>query len=369
MADENLWAQQRSNRRKSAWLVVGFILFFAWLGFGGDWAYYLYTRGLPPAEYHHVIPWFGVMMTLVGIVVCWSAWRGGADRVLRATGAREVTVPTTDQEKLLVNVVQEMSIAASLPMPRVWIVPDADPNAFATGNDPRSASIAVTKGLLDTLNRDELQGVVAHEMAHVRNLDVRLMTLLAAVVGAVALMGDGAGRWLGFGGRGGGRGREGKGAGPLALVVLVVWVITLILAPLITRLLAMAVSRKREYLADATGAQFTRNPMALASALRKLDAATAPTRAITTGAAHLCIVDPTGSAVNLVDGGGRPLRLPPLDQGADHPAAGNGVSAGKAGGEPRRLKAGDLSASGRRGRRGCGGARRRAGGPRRPPGR
>lgn len=301
MTDANLWAQQADNRRKSAWLVTGFILFFAWLGFGGDWAYYLYTAHLPPMAYHHVVPWFGIVTTTVASVMCWYAWTSGPERVLWATGAREVTDPVTDQQKMLVNVVEEMSIAASLPRPRIWIVPDPDPNAFATGRDPASASIAVTQGLLDTLSRDELQAVVGHEMAHIANLDVRLMTLLAAIVGAVALMSDGMGRWLGFGGRGGGGGRgndEGKGANPLALAVLALWIVSLILAPIVTRMLAMAVSRKREFLADATGAQFTRNPMALASALEKLDAASAPTRSITRGAAHLCIVDPGASAIN-----------------------------------------------------------------------
>lgn len=292
----NLWDQQRDNRRKSALLILGFILFFAWLGFGGDWAWYLSTQQLAPAS-RHVVPWLGVVTTLVAAGVCWSAWRSGPERVLWATGAREVVTPATDQERVLVNVVEEMAIAASLPKPRVWILPDPDPNAFATGRDPTSASIAVTKGLLDALDRDELQAVVAHEMAHVRNLDVRLMTLLAAIVGMVALLSDGAGRWLGFGGRGRGN-SEGKGANPVAIIVLVLWVISLILAPLITRLLAMAVSRSREYLADATGAQLTRNPMALASALKKLDAATAPTRSITQGASHLCIVDPGASALN-----------------------------------------------------------------------
>jgi heat shock protein HtpX len=196
-----------------------------------------------------------------------------------------------------VNVVEEMAIASGVPKPRVWVVPDEDPNAFATGRDAESASIAVTEGLLATLSRDELQGVVAHEMAHVRNLDVRLMTLLAGIVGAIALMSDGMGRTLRLGGRAGdrlgGRSGGGKSGNPLALVVLVLWLLTLIVAPVVSRILAMAVSRKREFLADASAAQFTRNPMALAAALEKLSAATAPTRSITRGAAHLCIVDPS----------------------------------------------------------------------------
>jgi heat shock protein HtpX len=158
--------------------------------------------------------------------------------------------------------------------------------------------------LLQRLDRDELQGVIAHEMSHVRNLDTRLMTLLAAMVGAIALMSDGMGRMLRYGnvgGRGRGSGRD-RGGNPLAIVVLVLWVITLLLAPVISRCLAMAVSRKREYLADATGAQLTRNPLALASALEKLDSAAEPTRAITRGAAHLCIVDPSANPMSPKEG-------------------------------------------------------------------
>jgi len=238
----------------------------------------------------------GIFTTLVAGGICWYSWRFGARQVLWATGAREVTEPATPEERQLVNVVEEMAIASGLPKPKVYIVPDDDPNAFATGRDAATASIAVTQGLLRTLSRDELQGVIAHEMAHVQNLDVRLMTLLAGMVGAIALMSDGMGRMLRGGSRGvrmsGGGGNRDKGGNPLAIVLLVFWLLTLLVAPIVSRILAMAVSRKREYLADATGAQLTRNPLALASALEKLEAASAPTQSITRGAAHLCIVDP-----------------------------------------------------------------------------
>lgn len=293
----NLFAQQEANRRRSQWLVVGFVLFFAWVGFGGDVAVGLLTADAPPAAYHHVVPWIGIVTTTLAAGLCWSAWRSGPRRVLWAAGAWEIVAPQTPQLKQLDNVVEEMAIAAGLPKPKIYVVDDPDPNAFATGHDASDASIAVTQGLLDTLTRDELQGVVAHEMAHIRNLDVRLMTLLAAMVGAIALLSDGMGRLLrggvrvgGSGGRSGG-GKGGKG-NPLAVVILVLWLLTLVVAPVISRLLAMSVSRRRELLADASGAQFTRNPLALASALEKLDGATAATRAITKGAAHLCIVDP-----------------------------------------------------------------------------
>jgi heat shock protein HtpX len=293
--DANLFAQQEANRRRSTWLVIGFIIFFSWVGFGGDLALGLLTVDSPPGAYHHYIPFIGLFTTLIAAGICWYSWRYGPDRVLWATGAWEIIDPATPEQRQLVNVVEEMAIASGLPRPRVWVVPDDDPNAFATGRDAQSASLAVTEGLLRALNRDELQGVVAHEMAHIRNLDVRLMTLMAGMVGAIALMSDGSGRMLRGGLRVGGSGgkRGGKSDGnPLGIVILVLWLLTLVVAPIVSRILAMAVSRKREFLADASGAQFTRNPMALASALEKLDAAKSPTRSITRGAAHLCIVDP-----------------------------------------------------------------------------
>jgi len=300
MTAPNLFEQQASNRRRSFWLVAGFILFFAWVGFGGDAGLYFETRDAPAGSYHHFIPFIGIVVTLIAGGVCWYSWKKGANRVLWATGAWEVIEPADDDQRRLVNVVEEMAIASGLPKPRVWVVPDSDPNAFATGIDPRSASIAVTEGLLRTLNREELQGVVAHEMSHVRNFDTRLMTLLAGMVGAIALMSDGLGRMLRGGvrigagrGGGGGGGKSGKDSSPVGLIILVFWVLTLIIAPVISRLLQVAVSRKREYLADATAAQLTRNPGALATALEKLAAASDPTRSITNGAAHLCIVDPT----------------------------------------------------------------------------
>ncbi len=300
--DVNLFAQQQSNRRRSTILTIGFILFFAWVGFGGDLAFYLITIDAAPDGYRHLIPFIGVCSVLAAGGISWYSWRHGADRVLWATGAWELIEPATPEQKQLVNVVEEMAIASGLPRPRVWIVPDPDPNAFATGRDAASASIAVTEGLLAKLTRDELQAVVAHEMAHVRNLDVRLMTLLAGMVGAIALLSDGLGRMIGRGSRAVSRG-SGSGKGnPLGVIILVLWLLTLVVAPVVSRILAMAVSRKREYLADATGAQLTRNPMALASALEKLESATDATRAISQGAAHLCIVDPSPGIMSAREG-------------------------------------------------------------------
>jgi heat shock protein HtpX len=224
------------------------------------------------------------------------AYRTGPEKVMWATGARELDVARTDEERQLVNVVEEMAIAAGLPRPRIWLVPDPDPNAFATGRDPQHSHIAVTEGLLAKLSRDELQGVVAHELGHIKNFDVRLMTTLAALVGAVLLIQDGVWRTLRFGprGRGGGRGGKKDSPGPLVIALLALWIVSWLLAPAVTQILALGVSRKREYLADAMAAQFTRNPLALAAALEKIEHSHEPTTAIKRGAAHLCIADPLG---------------------------------------------------------------------------
>jgi heat shock protein HtpX len=304
----NLFEQQAKNRRQTAAWVGLFVLFFAWLGFGGDAVLYFGSVD-QLGQAHYPVPWIGLVVTAIAALVAWRSWTGGPKQILWSTGATELTTPQTFEEKQLVNVVEEMAIAAGIPRPRVFLVHDPDPNAFATGHGPGSASIAVTTGLIETLNREELQGVVGHEMSHIRNLDVRLMTMIAALIGVVVVLSDGMGRFLGMGGgRGaggllGGRGKKsGGGAGMLALVLLALWIVTLILAPLITRLMAMAISRNREYLADATSAELTRNPAALASALEKIEAADAPTTSIKRGAAHLCIADPLGRSANLKEG-------------------------------------------------------------------
>ncbi len=284
----NLFEQQARNRRDTWLLLAVFLLFFGVLGAGFDLFYF--GGALP----------IGTVAALgAGGVAAWQSYAHGDRAVLASTHARPV-VPTRLDEQVFANVVGEMAIAAGLPAARAYIVPDPDPNAFATGRDPAHASIAITEGLLRVLNREELQGVIAHEMAHIRNYDIRLMTLIAALMGAVALLSDWAAR---------GRMRvkldddsDSKGSGAALAIFFVIWLLAILLAPLASRLLAMAVSRSREYLADATGAQLTRNPMALAAALEKIEAAAAPTMAINRGSAHLCIGDPLGRRANLREG-------------------------------------------------------------------
>ena len=292
----NIYEQQEHNRLVTVVMMAGFVLFLALIGLGFD-AFYLGTV----SEYSF-LPIGTLIAIVVGVMTATWSLRSGAKAVLTSTHAVPAD-PNNPAQKQLINVVEEMSIASGLPKPQVYVVPDPDPNAFATGKDPQNSSIVVTQGLLDTLNRDELQGVVAHEMSHIRNYDVRLMTVIAAMVGAILLLSDWARRGMFWGGgRRRSRSSGGGAGGVIALVLIVFWLIGVILAPLISQIMAMAVSRKREYYADASGAELTRNPLALASALQKLEAASAPTASIKRGAAHLCIVDPTGKKMNAKEG-------------------------------------------------------------------
>lgn len=285
-----------------------FVLFLALLGFGFD---FFYLGTVSDAVF---LPLGTLLATGAGSASAWWSLRAGAKAVLASTGAVPPD-PNNPSHRQLVNVVEEMTIASGLPKPSVYIVPDPDPNAFATGKNPHTSSIAVTQGLLDSLTRDELQGVVAHEMSHIRNYDIRLMTVIAALMGAVLLLSEWARRAMWYGG-GARKQRRSNTAGGLAVLLLIVWIIGIILAPIITQLMAFAVSRKREYLADASAAEMTRNPLGLASALRKLEQATAPTASIKRGAAHLCIVDPLGRKVNLKEGGTAELfgTHPPIEK-------------------------------------------------------
>ena len=292
MTGASLFEQQKKNLRRTTGILAGFVAFLVFLGAGAD--LFLYGSGAGPA-----FPVATIGALLFGAGSSLWALKAGDRAVLESANAVPVD-PRDPRQRVLDNVVEEMAIAGGLPKPAVYVIPDGDPNAFATGSGPEKSSVAVTTGLLDALNREELQGVVSHEMAHVKNYDIRLMTVVAALVGSVLLISDWGRRGIGWGG---GRRRGSRGGGILALVFFVLWIVSLLLAPLIARLVAMAVSREREYLADASGSELTRNPLALASALEKIDAAVAPTPSIKQGVAHLCIADPRGRAINEREGG------------------------------------------------------------------
>lgn len=258
------------NVRRTWVLVIGFVALAAALGYVfGELTEFGYAGA--------------VVAGLVAIAGAWASYYASDRIVLTISGAREAS---RDAYPYLHNTVEGLAIAAGIPAPRLYIIDDSAPNAFATGRDPQHAAIAVTTGLLDKLDRLELEGVIAHEMAHIQNYDIRLSTIAAVLVGLVALMSDWLMRSMRWGRRRGSR--EGGGAGLVVLVGLVLAV----LSPILAQLLRMAISRSREYLADASGAMLTRYPEGLASALEKISADPEPLEVANKATAHLYIINP-----------------------------------------------------------------------------
>ncbi len=251
-----MWEQIRSNQIRSMILVVALGLLLLVLGYAIGWAFMENgVAGLIIA----LIIWF--FMNLF-------AYFQGGSMVLAISGARKIG---PDDHPRLWNVVEEMKISSGLPkMPDVYIIDDPALNAFATGRDPNHAAVAVTSGLLQKMNRDELQGVVAHELSHIKNRDVLLMTLCSVTLGTIVILAWYGTRVMIF--SGGGRRRNGGGSG--AAIIMIVALVLAILAPILAQLIYYAVSRKREYLADASGALYTRYPEGLASALEKISGST-----------------------------------------------------------------------------------------------
>jgi heat shock protein HtpX len=224
--------------------------------------------------------------TLLGGIVSLIALTKGPDIVLSISHAREANEV---EDRMLHNVAEEMSIAGGIPKPRIYIIDDSAPNAFATGNDPRNGVVVFTTGILDKLNRDELQGVMAHEMAHIRNYDIRFMTAIALIAGLIPLLADFFLRMMWWGG---GRRSRDKDEGGLQAIFMVVGIVLAILAPIFSVLLQLAVSRQREFLADATAAEMTRYPEGLASALQKIAADPEPLEAANRATQHMYIINP-----------------------------------------------------------------------------
>jgi heat shock protein HtpX len=208
--------------------------------------------------------------------------------VIAISGAHEVT---KEEEPVLYRIVENLSIGSGLPMPRVWVIEDSAPNAFATGRNPDNAHVAATRGLLDKLEKRELEGVMAHEMSHVGNYDIRLMTFLAVAVGLIALVADLLMRftWYGAGARSSNRG---KGGGGLGIIILIAAIVFIVVSPIVAGIIRLALSRQREYLADSSGALLCRNPDALADALEKISADREPLEVANKATAHLYIANP-----------------------------------------------------------------------------
>ena len=236
----------------------------------------------------------GGIAAAVALLFSLIGYYSGDQFILATSGARPIR-HADDPE--LFNVVEEMSIAAGVPMPAVYLIRDPALNAFATGRDPQHAAVAITTGLRHNLTRDELQGVMAHEMSHIRNYDIRLMLLMAVLVGTVVMLSDffwqivRSGGWSG----GGRRNRDSKDEGGNGWIVLIVFILAAVLAliaPFLAQIIQFAVSRQREYLADATAVELTRYPQGLANALRKLQGDAAVLKTANRGTAHLFIANP-----------------------------------------------------------------------------
>ena len=280
MATSTFYQQIAANRRNSFLMAAFVVALLALLGFTIGWGI---TGG----------PEGGVATTLgavaLGGVAGVGTYFAGDSLVLAASQAKPVDETSAPQ---LMNVVREMALAANVPMPKVYVIDDTAPNAFATGRDPRHASIAVTTGLLEKLDREELQGVIGHELAHVRNLDIRFSLVVGVMVGAIAILADFFLRFTFWGGGRGSRDRDSGGGGGAAAIIFVVAIVLAILAPLISRFIQLAVSRQREYLADASAIELTRNPYGLERALAKISGDPEVLEVANRGTQHMYFTNP-----------------------------------------------------------------------------
>jgi heat shock protein HtpX len=272
----SFYEQIARNKRRTVILIIGALIVFAAVG----WALgLLFSAGITGL----------IIAFVVAVFLSWSSYRYGDRIVLASARAREVT---PEEEPRLHNVVEGLALAAGLPKPRVYVTPDRAPNAFATGRDPQHSSIAVTQGLLDMMDRVELEGVVGHEMSHVRDRDILVGTVVATLVGAVVIVSEFMLRWFWWGGVGGRRGDD-RGGGGASAIFFLIGIVLLILAPIAAQVIKFAVSRRREYLADAQGAMLTRYPPGLAQALRKIAATQTPMRSANNATAHLWLNQPS----------------------------------------------------------------------------
>ncbi len=278
----NLIEYQAANKR-SSW-VLALVTLALLVG-----AAYLLSQAVDPTA----ATFFVGVAAVIGFGQAAAGFWFSDQIALAASGARAANA---EEHRYLVNVAEAVAIGAGVPMPNVYVIDSPAPNAFATGRDPQHASIAVTSGLLQLLDRQELEGVVAHELAHVRNYDIRFMSMLVATLGALLVLRDLVLRWGMWGGGGSRRSsrRSGGGSGGgmgqgLALVLLIV---LLVLGPIVGMLLRFAVSRRREFLADATGAYITRNPEGLARALEKLAGYSGQRLEVSEGVRHMFIINP-----------------------------------------------------------------------------
>ena len=281
----NLYGAIAANRARTVFLIIAFGVIVAALA-------YVVGEYLAPGGGFALAP----LSMIVSGGSAFVSYYAGDKLVLAQSAAREIG---PDEEKVLRSVVESLALGLGIPVPRVYVIDDSAPNAFATGRDPKHASIAVTRGLLDKLDRGELEGVIAHELSHIGNRDIRVMLLVTILVGMVALLADWMLRSMVWGGGGRRRNREGSSGGGIIVVLALALAL---LPPIIATLIQLAVSREREYLADASGALLTRYPAGLADALRKIDADQEPLEVANKATASLYIANPLRDRRALFDG-------------------------------------------------------------------
>jgi heat shock protein HtpX len=292
-------ALEAANRRETVVLIVVMVLILAALGFGLDvWS------GAIRISHGSVtgFPLLTIFALIFGAVHALISFYGGAQLVLLSVHARPLTADSIQHQTVL-DIINEMAIAARMPPPRAYVMDDPAPNAFATGRDPEHSVICVTQGLIDQMDREELQGVIGHEMSHIRDYDIRTMMMVAVMVGGIAMLSDFFFRMMFYsGGRGGRRSSDSKDDGGAMVLIYVATLILAVVAPIIAQLVAMGISRQREYLADASSVEFTRNPRALLRALQQIAKSESPLKAGTSGTAHLFIVNPREGVVDDQEG-------------------------------------------------------------------
>ena len=279
MAD-SFYNQIAANKRKSLFLALIVIALFGALGFSIGYAVVGDPAGAVAA--------MGLALG-IGSLAAVGSYFGGDSLVLSVSGAKEVDETSAPQ---LMNVVRELAIASNVPMPKVYVIDDSAPNAFATGRDPAHASVAITTGLLEKLDREELQGVMGHELSHVRNFDIRFAMIVGVLVGSIALLADFFLRFTFWGGgRRSSRDRDGGGGG-LQAIFFIVAIVLAIVAPIVARIVQLAVNRQREYLADASAVGLTRNPYGLERALAKISTDTEVLEVANRATQHMYFTNP-----------------------------------------------------------------------------
>jgi heat shock protein HtpX len=280
VATSSFYGQISANRRNSFLMAAVVVVLLGLLGFTIGYAFSGSAAGGAAAT---------ALALAVGSVSGVATYFGGDKLVLTVSGARPIDDTTAPQ---VMNVVREMALAANLPMPKVYVIDDTAPNAFATGRDPAHASIAITTGLLEKLDREELQGVIGHELSHVRNYDIRFSLIVGVMVGAIAILADFFLRFTFWSSVGGRRSSSREGGNGAQAVVTVIAIVLAILAPIISRFIQLAVSRQREYLADASSVELTRNPYGLERALAKIGGDQEVLEVANRGTQHMYFTNP-----------------------------------------------------------------------------